>query len=112
MTTFTTIDDSVKLLFDVLKLLPGTSEIVGLEPVVVDGLTLTDDIIVDVKALVATPEWADLVGKVKPLFEAHGGTVTLAPGSQTTVATYVAPPALAGGHPDGANRGGLMAPDA
>lgn len=106
MSALDTIEAAIRFLFDILKITaPGVAQISNIEPAVLDGIVLGDDVITDMRALMATPEWSDLVSRVKPIFETAGGTVTLAAGSKTTIQTYVPPPAVAGGHPSGTDSG-------
>lgn len=86
-----------KLLFDVARLIPGLGSILGLEPVIIDGLTLAELVEADANELMATPEWAKFVASAKAFMESKGGVVTvLAQGvpslNTPTVVAYTPPP--------------------
>lgn len=86
------LETAVKFFFDIARLIPGLSTVLGLEPVIVDGLELTEMVREDIVAIIGTPQWARMVGNAKKLIEAQGGSVTTAPGSPHIVTSYVAPP--------------------
>lgn len=83
----------VRVFFDVAKMIPGLSSILGLEPVIVDGITLGILVEEDAKVLMATPEWAKFIASAKAFLESKGAKVTLSsiPAMPTIVTSYVTP---------------------
>lgn len=82
----------VKLFFDVARMIPGLSSILGIEPVIEDGLTLAVLVEADAQALMATPEWAKFVKSATAFVQAKGGHVQVSPANPAIVINYSAPP--------------------
>ena len=90
----------IKVFFDVAKMIPGLSGILGLEPVIVDGISLGVLVEQDAMALMATPEWAKFLASAKTFLESKGAKITLSTTPANPVSTafaavvtsYVTPP--------------------
>lgn len=84
----------VKVFFDVAKMIPGLSSVLGLEPVIVDGIALGVIVEQDAVALMATPEWSKFLASATTFLHSKGAVITTnipTPGKPLLVSSYVTP---------------------